>query len=136
MPLWVEKTLLANFTKPTEVNVLILGVSYRESVKETYNSGALSIAKLLRNLGCSVVAWDPLFSGDELQNLGFTPWSKDLIGSVNCVVIANDDRKLIPLLEENLINCNLIIDGRNLLRSKSNLNGVRVETLGNGSRIN
>lgn len=133
MPSWVEKTLLANFVKPSEIKVLILGVSYRGAVKETYNSGAVVIAEMLRNLGCSVFAWDPLFSAEELQNLDLTPWTKELIGHIDCVVISNYDRKLVPLLEENLINCNLVIDGRNLLQSRSNFKGVRVETLGNGS---
>jgi UDP-N-acetyl-D-mannosaminuronate dehydrogenase len=113
--------------------VLVLGASYRESVKETYNSGALQINKLLDNSGHLVYVWDPLFSNEELGDLGLNPWTVDLIGKIDCVVIANRDDKLMPFLKDNLINCSLIIDGRNFLGRSFNFEGVPVVTLGLGT---
>jgi nucleotide sugar dehydrogenase len=133
MPLWVQNTILEKFPKPSQIRVLVLGASYRESVKETYNSGALQINKLLDNSGYLVYVWDPLFSNEELGDLGLNPWTVDLIGKIDCVVIANRDDKLMPFLKDNLINCSLIIDGRNFLGRSFNFEGVPVVTLGLGT---
>jgi nucleotide sugar dehydrogenase len=53
------------------LKVGIIGVAYRAGVKETAFSGALSLLERLKAEGCMVFAADPLFSEDEILNLGF-----------------------------------------------------------------
>ncbi len=56
------------------VPVLVLGLTYRERVKELAYSRALPLLDRLRAAGASVSAFDPLLDDDEIQELGATPW--------------------------------------------------------------
>ena len=56
------------------VPVLVLGLTYREGVKELAYSRALPLIERLRAAGASVSAWDPLLDDDEVRALGATPW--------------------------------------------------------------
>ncbi len=51
--------------------VVVLGVSYRPNVKETAFSAAFPVVTELKERGASVAVHDPLFSGEELKDLGF-----------------------------------------------------------------
>ena len=75
-----------NYLKLRNKNVLILGVTYRPRVREVYNSGALKLRRLLIERGCMVYAIDPLFSEQELEELGFLTPSKSL-DEIDAVIV-------------------------------------------------
>lgn len=56
-----------------DTRVVVLGVSYRPDVKETAFSAAFPVVAALRQHGASALVHDPLFSDQELKNLGFQP---------------------------------------------------------------
>ena len=76
--------------------VLVLGLSYREDVKELAFSVALRLVPALRQAGARVLGNDPLFEPSELDELGIelvedlsmrSPWtassSRPFIASTN-----------------------------------------------------
>jgi nucleotide sugar dehydrogenase len=55
----------------TGKSILVLGVSYRDKVKETAFSGAYDVRQSLSLRGAKPYFVDPLYSSDELTSLGF-----------------------------------------------------------------
>ena len=51
--------------------VLVLGAAYRGGVKETAFSGVFDVVSELKNRGARPVVYDPMYSGEELRDLGF-----------------------------------------------------------------
>ena len=54
---------------------LFLGPPYRGGVKEIMPSGALSLVNEITNIGWRPLVHDPLFSDNELKELGFEPFT-------------------------------------------------------------
>ena len=55
-------------------DVLVLGVTYRQGVKELAYSRAIPLIAALRARGARVLAYDPLLDDAEIERLGATPW--------------------------------------------------------------
>jgi nucleotide sugar dehydrogenase len=106
--------------------VLILGASYRSGVKETAFSGVFPLVAKLLSLEAKVEVFDPLYSNEEISELGLTP-NKDFTLK-QIVIIQNSDPQFIALLSSNQLfpKLELIMDGRNLLEMKP-LFGIRKE---------
>uniref|UniRef100_UPI003B3A14F9 nucleotide sugar dehydrogenase n=1 Tax=Pseudactinotalea sp. TaxID=1926260 RepID=UPI003B3A14F9 len=54
--------------------VLVLGASYRGGVKETAFSGVFPVVAALETRGATALVHDPLFTDDELEKIGLTPF--------------------------------------------------------------
>jgi UDP-N-acetyl-D-glucosamine dehydrogenase len=54
--------------------VAVLGLAYRGGVKETAFSGALALVEALRARGARPAVHDPLWSPQEIRDLGFEPY--------------------------------------------------------------
>jgi len=70
---WTEKIVLASFklNKPLkDVKICVLGITYRQGVKEFYHSRNLALAKLLMEKGLNAYAWDELMSKEEIEGKG------------------------------------------------------------------
>ena len=70
---WAEKIVLEcmKINKPlNEVKICVNGITFREGVKELYNSRNLALAKLLSEKGLNVYVYDELFSRDEIEGIG------------------------------------------------------------------
>jgi nucleotide sugar dehydrogenase len=67
--------------------VVLLGVSYRPDVKETAFSAAFPVITALKEQGASVAVHDPLFSGQELKDLGFEPVSLQESTPADAVIV-------------------------------------------------
>ena len=67
--------------------VLILGLTYRENVKEVSFSSAAKIALELRRRGARVLGHDPLLSGREQLALGVEPVALDGLQGVAAIVL-------------------------------------------------
>ncbi len=57
--------------------ILVLGITFKENVPDTRNSGALQTVKCLESRGADVYVHDPYFSEDEIQQMNIKPGSLD-----------------------------------------------------------
>ncbi len=92
--------------------IVILGVSYRGKVKETAFSGAFPLATELRRRGATVLAADPLYTDEELSDLGFTPWTGEAVAGA---VVQADHPEYRSLVPTDLAGIRVIVDGRGVL---------------------
>lgn len=91
-------------------NFLILGVTYREGVKETYLSGALRLRDILKAKGHNVFGLDPLLSHDELSQKGF---ETGLIETeIDVIILQNSDPLFLDMSFQEFTNCKIFFDGR------------------------
>ncbi len=94
--------------------VAVLGLTYREGVRELAHARGPLVADALRARGATVLGADPLLSADDVSALKMTPWDGTANVSVSAVVVATADvayrtmdfAKLFPALK-------VLIDGRN-----------------------
>jgi nucleotide sugar dehydrogenase len=122
MPNHLVNSMSKYFSSLKDLKVLILGLSYRQGVKETYASGAFSLRDEIKAREGLVFAYDPIFSMEEIEKLGFKPWDNSAI-EIDCVVIQNHDLAYLDLFENYFSNAVPIFDGRNLvpLDNKNNV---------------
>ena len=92
--------------------VVVLGAAYRGGVKETAFSGVFATVRSLRDAGAEVTVHDPLYSDEELIQLGFTPypWGQ----SVDAAIIQTDHADYRGLSAEDLPGVRTLVDGRNI----------------------
>jgi nucleotide sugar dehydrogenase len=96
--------------------VTVMGVSYREGVKETYHSGTFKLCALLENAGAIVTVFDPKYTDEEIIALGLNPHSVDFETSVLIFQIKEDSFKSLTLADFPKVE--LIVDGRGFLESE------------------
>jgi len=100
-----------------DLSVLIMGIAYRPGAKETSFSGAFSLAQELSDLGALPTAIDPLFSDDEIRDLGFSPSSD--FNEVDAIILHTEHPEFLKYSEGDFPSLKCVLDGRNLLpRSK------------------
>lgn len=99
------------------VDVLVLGLTYRDGVKELAYSRALPLIERLGFHGARVLAYDPLLSDEEIARLGATPWAwGTLSAGVRAVVTQTADPAWTTLEPAWFPRLELLMDGRNSLR--------------------
>ncbi|GAA2096285.1 nucleotide sugar dehydrogenase [Microlunatus panaciterrae] len=94
----------------TGARVVVLGAAYRGGVKETAFSGVFPTVDALRAEGAQVTVHDPMYSDDELRELGFEPAS--LGTPVDVAVVQADHADYTNLTEQDLPGVKVIVDGR------------------------
>jgi nucleotide sugar dehydrogenase len=99
------------------LKVVILGASYRGGVKETAFSGVFELCANLKNLGSIVTVHDPLYSDKELLSLELVPFHKG--ESADIAIIHTDHQEYKEWSDKDIPNLKLLMDGRNLVSSKS-----------------
>lgn len=95
--------------------VLILGLSYRANVKESYRSTTLLLADALATAGGTALVQDPLFSNEEIGAHGLKPASPELSPSIDAIVIQAYHDQYGPLDFGSFPRCRVVLDGRNVL---------------------
>jgi nucleotide sugar dehydrogenase len=110
------KTLEDSLGGLEDVPVLVLGLTYRENVKELAYSRALPLIDRLAFHGASVSAYDPLLDDAEIDRCCAIPYHWGEPGQFRAIVTQTADSlwttldfSLFPVLE-------MILDGRNSLR--------------------
>lgn len=114
-------------------NVLILGLSYRENVKEPTKSSSLLLMDLLKEKKANVYMNDPLFSDSEIQNYGVNPLSMEdsLVTEIDIIILQAFHQAYENLNFSQFKNCKLVLDGRNKLNRKELTDlGIRYEGIG------
>lgn len=113
MPAYAVQKLSEHFEGGLRARrVLILGVSYRGAVKESAYSGAFEVQHELRARGADVCASDPLYSSEELGELGFEPWEGQ---PISAAVLQADHPEYRELDPSALPGVEAILDGRGVL---------------------
>jgi UDP-N-acetyl-D-mannosaminuronate dehydrogenase len=119
-PLYVVERLRQELGSLRGKRVLVMGVAYRENVRETTSSPGLVIARALRDAGAEVHLNDPYYSDDELAAFGGTPARLDDVGSFDAVIVqAMHDRYRAADWASRLRAGAVVIDGRNALDPES-----------------
>ncbi len=95
--------------------VLVLGLSYREDVKELSFSTALAVIELLRDAGAIVLAHDPHFSASELAALEVEVVDLKSQIAVDAVVVQAYHREYRDLDWGRLAGLRVVLDGRGAL---------------------
>ncbi|WP_449539523.1 nucleotide sugar dehydrogenase [Ferdinandcohnia sp. Marseille-Q9671] len=107
-----------------QANILILGLSFRENVKEATRSTTHLLIHELKKKGANVIVDDPFFTPEEIFSYNVTPFSKIDTKTINTIIVQafHDEFRGINFAE--FENCKLILDGRNVL------NKTEIENLG------
>jgi nucleotide sugar dehydrogenase len=97
--------------------VLILGLAYRENVKETAFTVTRDLIIALKSQGAQVLVNDPLFSPEEIESYGVR--SVELNGSlpVDAVILQCQHEAYRTLDMSRFEGCQVVLDGRNVLDS-------------------
>jgi nucleotide sugar dehydrogenase len=108
--------------------VVILGVSYRGSVKETAFSGAFAVRDELVRRGMHPLVTDPFYDDEELRSLGFEPWDG---APVDAAILQADHPEFARLAPGDLPGARVIVDGRGILDPAPwRADGVAVRRIG------
>ena len=117
-----------------DVPVLVLGLTYREGVKELAYSRAIPLIEQLAGAGARVAAWDPLLSAGDIEGLGASPWRWGTTTDARAIVTQTADGAFSRLDAAWFPSLEIILDGRNSLRDLAVPPGVRVLGVGVPSR--
>jgi len=105
--------LLARFHGPLRgQRVVVLGASYRGGVKETAFSGVFAVVDELQKHGAQVFVHDPMFTAQELTNLGFRAF--DLGDSCDAAILQADHEAYSQLSISDIQGVRTILNGRNI----------------------
>jgi len=96
--------------------VLVLGITYREGVKELAYSRAIALIAALQAAGARVSAFDPLLTDQEVVALGARPWHWGETGPFHAIVAQTADRAFTGLDAAWFPELRAVYDGRNSLR--------------------
>ncbi|MCX6709108.1 MAG: UDP binding domain-containing protein, partial [Candidatus Woesearchaeota archaeon] len=129
---------LNKFGKPANKSkVLILGLTFKENVKDYRNSKVADIIKELKNYGTEVIAYDPMLEGEDgivkhEFNITITPLEK--VGKVDAIILAVAHKKFQSLtleqLKKYMPDKPLLIDIKNFYdRKEAEKMGIVVENL-------
>ncbi|GAA1113309.1 nucleotide sugar dehydrogenase [Kribbella jejuensis] len=110
MPDYTIGLLEGAFGELKGAKVVVLGASYRGGVKETAFSGVFPAVEALKARGAEVFVHDPMYTDEELQGLGFTPYT---LGSpVDAAVLQADHAEYAQLGPADLPGVQVLVDGR------------------------
>lgn len=129
---WYAVDLLADALRGLSGRrVLILGLAYRENVKETAFTATKSLIAALQSRGAQVLLNDPLFSLEEIEAYGVH--GIELNGSlpVDAVILQcyHDTYRSLDLSQ--FKGCRVVLDGRNVLdRQAVEAHGVQYLGIG------
>jgi nucleotide sugar dehydrogenase len=98
------------------VPVLVLGLTYREDVRELAYSRALPLIERLRFHGAEVWAYDPLLTAEEVERLGAHAYSWGETSAAQAVVLQTGAALWHELDPERFPELHVLYDGRNALR--------------------
>ena len=104
--------------------VLVLGITYREGVKELAYSRAIPLIRDLRAAGADVAAYDPLLTPAEVEALGARAWRWGEPGPFRAIVSQTADRQFAQLDPAWFPELAAVYDGRNSLRTLALPGGV------------
>lgn len=117
----------------TGKRVLVLGLSYRENVRETANSGGIRLLNLLGARGAFPLVNDPLYTLEELAQYGAEPVELGHLPQVDASILQahHDPYRSLDWHRLASLGCKVVLDGRNSL-DKREIEGTGMRYLGMG----
>lgn len=112
----VIKTLETQLGGLDDAPILVLGLTYRENVKELAYSRALPLIDRLGFHGARVWAYDPLLSDDEIARACAEPYHWGQPGPFRAIVTQTGDKLWRSLDFSLFASLEVLFDGRNSLR--------------------
>ena len=109
--------------------VLVLGAAYRGGVKETAFSGVFPLVEALQARGADVQVHDPMYSDDELRELGLAP--VQATEAFDVIVVQTNHTEYADLGSHDYPTVRTVIDGRRVLDA-ANWPDATVVVLGRG----
>jgi nucleotide sugar dehydrogenase len=116
------------------VPVMVLGLTYREGVRELAYSRAIPLMERLRFHGAEVWAWDPLLAAEEIQRLGARPYTWGEPSEVEAIVVQTADEAFRALVPAWFPALRVLFDGRNRLADLALPEGVHYVGVGRPSK--
>ncbi len=110
--------------------VLVLGLTYRDGVKELAYSRAIPLIEAFRDAGADVLAHDPLLSDDEVRALGVEPYAWGAPSDARAIVTQTGDRRWADLEPAWFPELAILVDGRNTLAGLALPSSVRYRGIG------
>jgi UDP-N-acetyl-D-mannosaminuronic acid dehydrogenase len=110
--------------------VLVLGLTYREGVKELAYSRALALIDGLASEGARVSAWDPMLSAEEVERWAAAPWTWGAQSDARAIVVQTADPVFRAVDPAWFPDLDVLFDGRNSLRDVAYPARVRVLGVG------
>jgi nucleotide sugar dehydrogenase len=95
--------------------ILVLGLTYRDGVKELAYSRAIPLIEALRAAGARVLAHDPLIADDEIRALGAEPYAWGSQADARAVITQTGDPRWRGLDPGWFPGLAILVDGRNTL---------------------
>ena len=126
----VVRALAAELGGLRDASVLVLGLTYREGVKELAYSRALALIDRLAGEGARVSGWDPLLSADEIERCGAVPWAWGTPSDARAIVTQTADEAFARLDPRWVPDLEVVVDGRNSLRDVTYPDGITVLGIG------
>ena len=111
MPSHVVKRVREELGSLTGKTIAVLGLAYRGGVKEHAFSGALSLVESLRKEGAFPKIHDPLYSEEELSDLGFE--SYNLGEECEAAILHTNHSQYSQLTANDIPGAQFFVDGRN-----------------------
>ena len=99
----------------TGATVVVLGAAYRGGVKETAFSGVFPTGRGADGRGATVSVHDPLFTREELENLGFGAYQYGTPADI--AFVATDHQEYVELSPKDIPCLKIFLDGRNVLQN-------------------
>ena len=127
MPTHVVNTLAGFHGNLQGQRVAVLGVAYRGEVKESAFSGVFPTVEALIGLGANVVVHDPMYTDNELGELGFSAYHYG--DSVDAVIVQSDHAEYREIVSAQFPGVKTLLDGRGIT-NEGNWHGVRYHVLG------
>ena len=109
MPAYAVARLAEAYGPLDGADVLVLGAAYRGGVKETAFSGVFAVVQELQARGANAYVSDPLYTADELRELGLVPYQGE---PVTAVVVQTDHAEYRDLRSTDFPNVRVLLDGR------------------------
>jgi nucleotide sugar dehydrogenase len=116
-----------------DMRVAILGAAYRGGVKETAFSGTFALADELARRGARPLVHDPLYTPEELAELGLVPFA--LGDRADAAVVHTDHDEYRGLTPADLPGVVVVLDGRGVVPVTSGLRVARFLAATEPSRV-
>jgi nucleotide sugar dehydrogenase len=104
--------------------IAVLGAAYRGGVKETAFSGVFPLVAELSRRGAVPVVHDPMYTDQELSELGFNPFHFG--SSIDAAILQADHTEYRNITQSDLPGSSVIIDGRHHIQISNGMNIIAI----------
>ena len=124
MPRYAVDRLAAEMGSLHGLCIAVLGAAYRGGVRETAFSGVFGVVEAITELGGRAAVHDPLFTDDELVELGFTPYH--LGEPCDAAIVQAEHVEYRSLQRRDLGGATMLLDGRGCVDPTSDLRIIQL----------